>query len=95
MSYGQAVRAWARTMLPEHLKGQEVVDVTIDYERGFGGTEFTPADDPVMDIVITLQDSDGSRQRYMPGDNGPEDVAIKFTELLQQLLKIEDQSLEE
>ena len=92
------LHAWARQQLAErswHRGPFEIVDVRMTYDPGFGGSDVTPADEPVVDVVIWFR-HEGKYCRLPPylGDGPCRDTrwspggSITTIAMLNQLLML-------
>jgi hypothetical protein len=84
--YKRVLQAWALSTLPKDLDAVRVLKVDVDYYRGFGGSDVTPADDPELSIRVDYEDTSGEHRTYWPWGN--EDNAKRLGELLQDLFRI-------
>jgi hypothetical protein len=84
--YERVLQTWALSVLPKDLGAVRVVKVDVDYFRGFGGSDITPADDPELSIRVDYADAGGTEKTYWPYGN--EDNAKRLGELLQDLFRI-------
>lgn len=84
--YKRILHEWALSTLPRDLGAVRVISADVDYYRGFGGSDITPADDPELSISIRYATADGSVTTYTLYDN--EDNAMRMSELLQDLFRL-------
>lgn len=84
--YRHTLSAWALSALPADLGAVRVISVSVDYDRGWGGSDVTPGDDPELTIPVRYVDGSGAEGWYTLYGN--EDNAIRMSELLRALFKL-------
>jgi hypothetical protein len=84
--YRRVLNAWTLSALPADLGAVRVISARADYDRGWGGSDVTPGDDPELTIAVRYVDGAGAEGAYTLYGN--EDNAIRMSELLSALFKL-------
>ena len=84
--YRSVLNTWTLAALPADLGAVRVISASADYDRGWGGSDVTPGDDPELTIVVRYVDGSGAEGVYTL--YGTEDNAIRMSELLSALFKL-------
>lgn len=86
--YRRVLAQWATGILPAELHPVEILDVSMPFDKGWGGSDVTAGEDADLTVIVKYRDSAGLEGSCMTHDT--EKAALTVSSLLSQLFKIAD-----